>query len=81
MTYTYTTYEEFGYKGKELPPLPSSKDEQIRLLGRAVYDLTNWLMDELGWDNPSSIADRLADEVNRIAQRAYEYNAELDDSE
>jgi hypothetical protein len=34
-------------------------------------------MDELGWDNPGSVADRLADEVNKIAYRAYERGSKI----
>ena len=56
----------------ELPKIPKSKDVQIKQLEQAVCELTSWLMRELGWDNPSSIADELSDEINRIVQRAYE---------
>jgi hypothetical protein len=41
-------------------------------LERAFYEMTVWLMDELGWDNPSSVGDELSDEINQIAQRAFD---------
>jgi hypothetical protein len=36
-----------------------------------------WLMEELDYDNPGSISDRLSDQVNKIAHRAYERGCEL----
>ena len=56
----------------QLPPIPKSKDMQIKQLEQAVCELTSWLMRELNWDNPSSFADGLSDEINRIVQRAHE---------
>lgn len=70
--FTYTTDREWDSGGYTLPPIPVSQQKQIELLDRAVHDMFVWLMDVLGWDNPGSIADRLPDEVNRIAHRAYE---------
>ena len=55
-----------------LPAIPKSKEKQIELLERAVGELFDWIMAEKGWDNPGSIADKLDDEVNKIAHRAYE---------
>jgi hypothetical protein len=72
MEYTYTTYREWDTGKYKLGPIPRSPEKQVALLERAVYDLFEMLMDELGWDNPGSVADRLSDEVNRIAHRAYE---------
>ena len=57
-----------------LPPIPKSKDIQMKQLEQAVCELTSWLMRELNWDNPSSVADELSDEVNNIVQRAYKRN-------
>lgn len=61
---------------KALSPIPRSPEKQIELLEHAVYELYGWLMDELGWDNPASISDRLTDQVIRIAHRAYERGCE-----
>jgi hypothetical protein len=72
MEYTYTTYSEWDTGGHKLGPIPRSPEKQVVLLERAVYDLFEMVMDELGWDNPGSVADRLSDEVNRIAHKAYE---------
>ena len=55
-----------------LPAIPKSKDKQLELLERAVGELFDWIMAEKGWDNPGRIADKLDDEVNKIAYRAYE---------
>lgn len=60
------------YTGFTLPAIPKSKDKQIKLLERAVGELFDWIMADNGWDNPGSIADKLDDEVNRIAHQAYE---------
>ncbi len=59
-----------------LPIIPKSTSKQIELLERAVAELFDWLLGELGWDNPASIADRLSDEVNLISYRAYENHLE-----
>lgn len=56
----------------QLPPIPKSKDAQIKQLEQAVCELTSWLMRKLNWDNPSSVADELSDEINRIVQRAHD---------
>ena len=56
----------------KLPGIPESPEKQIVQLEDAVGELFEWLMRELGWDNPGSIADRLDDRVNRIAHRGYE---------
>lgn len=55
-----------------LPSIPKAPDKQIVQLEDAVGELFAWLMRELGWDNPGSIADELDDRVNKIAHRAYE---------
>ena len=68
--FTHTTYSQFG--DSELPPIPKSTIEQKELLEYAVYELMAWLMDELGWDNPGDITDRLADEVNKIAYKSFD---------
>ena len=72
MTYTYTTKSEWDTGEHELGPIPQSPEKQVILLERAVFELFDWLMSELNWDNPGSIADELSDEVNRIARSAYE---------
>ena len=74
--YTHTTDAEWRTGKYELGPIPKSQAEQIELLEHAVYELYDWLMDELGWDNPASISDRLSDQVNKIAHRAYERGCE-----
>lgn len=76
MKFTHTTFEEFA--GKKLPAIPKSQDKQIEQLEYAVYELIDWLMDELGWDNERSIIDRMADEVNKIATRAYDKHSQID---
>ena len=72
MKYTYTTYSQWDEGGHKLGPIPRSPEKQVLLLERAVFELFGWLMSELNWDNPGSIADELSDEVNRIARKAYE---------
>ena len=72
MEFTYTSKEQWETGKYKLGPIPKSQKEQIFLLERAVYELTVWLMDELGWDNPSSVGDELSDEINEIAQRAFD---------
>ena len=74
--YTYTTDAQWRTGNYKLGPIPRSPERQIELLEHAVYELYGWLMDELGWDNPASISDRLTDQVNRIAHRAYERGCE-----
>lgn len=77
-TFTHTTYAQFG--GSKLPPIPKSVTEQKELLEYAVYELMGWLMDELGWDNPGDIADRLADEVNKIAHKSFDKWSKIEHS-
>ena len=72
MKFTYTSPREWESGRHKLGPIPKSPEKQIVLLERAVYDLFEILMDELGWDNPGSVADELSDQVNKIAYRAYE---------
>jgi hypothetical protein len=69
--YTHTAYSQWTAQ-HQLSPIPRSQVKQIELLERGLYELVNWLQDELGWDNNESIFDGLADEVNLIARRAYE---------
>lgn len=57
---------------QKLPGIPKAPEKQIVQLENAVGELFAWLMAELNWDNPASIADELDDRVNRIAHRAYE---------
>lgn len=72
MKFTRTSYSEWDEGGHKLGPIPKSPEKQVILLERAVAELFDILMDELGWDNPGSVADELSDQVNRIAHRAYE---------
>jgi hypothetical protein len=72
MEFTRTSYSEWDEGGHKLGPIPRSPEKQIVLLERAVYEMFIWLMDELGWDNPGSIADELSDEINKIAYRAFD---------
>lgn len=72
MKFTRTTYPEWDTGMHKLGPIPKSPEKQVVLLERAVHELFKWLMDELGWDNPGSIADVLSDEVNKISYKAYE---------
>ena len=72
MKVTQTTYGEWDTGMHKLGPIPRSPEKQVILLQRAVYELFEMLMEELNWDNPGSIADRLSDEVNKIAHKAYE---------
>lgn len=76
MKFTHTTFEEFA--GKKLPAIPKSQDKQIEQLEYAVYELIDWLMDELNWSNERSIIDCMADEVNKIATRAYDKHSRVD---
>jgi hypothetical protein len=77
MKFTNTTYYEWDTGKYKLGPIPKSPEKQVELLEYAVFELFDWLMDELGWDNPGSVADRLADEVNKIAYRAYERGSKI----
>ena len=61
----------------QLPPIPKSKDTQIKQLEQAVFELTEWLMRELNWDNQSSIADELSDDINKITQRSWDRQMSL----
>jgi len=69
--YTYTSYDQWTAQHK-LGSIPRSQDKQIELLERAVYELYDWLIDLLGHDNAHGISDKLSDEINLIAHRAYE---------
>ena len=71
MKFTYTSYSEWDQGGHRLPGIPKSIEKQNELLSHAVYELIDALMDELGWDNPDSVCDRLSDQVNRIASKSY----------
>ena len=75
--FTHTTYREWETGKYEIGPIPESLEGQIELLEYAVFEMFEWLMDELDIDNPASIADRLADQVNQIAYRAYEKGCAL----
>jgi hypothetical protein len=55
-----------------LGPIPRSPEKQIVLLEHAVFELYEMLMRDNGWDNPSSISDRLSSRTLRIAHRAYD---------
>ena len=57
-----------------LPPIPKSKDLQMKQLELAVCELTYFIMDIKNWDNRYDVADRLSDEINLIVQRAYKRN-------
>jgi hypothetical protein len=76
--FTHTTYRQWESGKYELGPIPKSPEKQIELLEHAVYEMFEWLMDELDYDNPGSIADRLSDQVNKIAYRAYEKGCALE---
>lgn len=75
--FTHTTKRQWETGRYELGPIPRSPEKQIELLEYAVFEMFEWLMDELNMDNPASIADRLADQVNQIAYRAYEKGCAL----
>jgi hypothetical protein len=70
--FTHTTYNEWETGRYKLGPIPKSPEKQIELLEYAVFEMFEWLMDELGMDNPASVADRLADQVNHIAFMAHQ---------
>ena len=70
--YTYTTHVQWRRGDYKLGPIPGPPEKQIVLLERAVFELYDWIMEDLGWDNSTSISDRLSDQVNQIAQRAYD---------
>lgn len=72
MKFTRTSPRAWESGRYKLGPIPKSPEKQVILLERAVAELFDMLMDELGWDNPGSVADVLSDQVNRIAHRAYE---------
>ena len=55
-----------------LGPIPRSPEKQVVLLEHAVFELYEMLMRDNGWDNPSSISDRLSSRTLRIAHRAYD---------
>ena len=55
-----------------LPPIPKSQAERTRQMEDTIGLLFDWLMNELDWDNPGSIAEKLPDSVNRIAHQSYE---------
>ena len=72
MKLTYTNPDHFY---AALPPIPKDQKKQIAQLESAVADLIEALMNELGWDNPGEIIDRVcADECNKIAWRAWALN-------
>lgn len=75
--FTHTTNREWETGRHKLGPIPKSPEKQIELLEYAVFEMFEWLMDELGMDNPGSVADRLSDQVNQIAYRAYEKGCAL----
>jgi hypothetical protein len=55
-----------------LGPIPRSPEKQIVLLEHAVFELYEMLLRDNGWDNPSSISERLSSRTLRIAHRAYD---------
>jgi len=55
-----------------LGPIPRSPEKQIVLLEHAVFELYEMLLRDNGWDNPSSISERLSCHTLRIADRAYD---------
>jgi hypothetical protein len=75
--FTHTTNREWETGRYKLGPIPESPEGQIELLEYAVFEMFEWLMDELDMDNPGSVADRLSDQVNQIAYRAYEKGCAL----
>ena len=75
--FTNTTYREWETGKYKLGPIPESSEKQIELLEHAIYEMFKWLMEELDYDNPGSVADRLSDQVNKIAYRAHERGCEL----
>jgi hypothetical protein len=75
--FTHTTNREWETGRYKLDPIPKSPEKQIELLEYAVFEMFEWLMDELDMDNPGSVADRLSDQVNQIAYRAYEKGCAL----
>ena len=76
--FTHTTSREWETGKYKLGPIPESPEKQIELLEYAVFEMFEWLMDVLEWDNPGSVADRLSDQVNQIAYRAYEKGRQLE---
>ena len=55
-----------------LGPIPRSPEKQIVLLEHAVFELYEMLLRDNGWDNPSSISERLSCHTLLIADRAYD---------
>ena len=55
-----------------LGTIPRSPEKQIVLLEHAVFELYEMLLRDNGWDNPSSISERLSSRTLRIAHRAYD---------
>lgn len=55
-----------------LPAIPKSQAERTRQMEDAIGFLFSWLMEELNWDNPGDISDKLPDDVLLIAHRSYE---------
>jgi hypothetical protein len=55
-----------------LGPIPRSLEKQIVLLEHAVFELYEMLLRDNGWDNPSSVSDRLSSYTLLIAHRAYD---------
>ena len=55
-----------------LGSIPRSPEKQIVLLEHAVFELYEMLLRDNGWDNPSSISERLSSRTLLIADRAYD---------
>jgi hypothetical protein len=51
--------------------MANSKDEQIKVLEITIAEMTMWLMSLTGWENVSSIADGLPDELHESLYRGW----------
>jgi hypothetical protein len=67
--WTYTHYS--NWTSSNSVPVPTDPKKHIVYLERAVYELIEWLVDELGHDNINGVIDSLSDQLIETAHRAH----------
>jgi hypothetical protein len=72
MTNKWTFTHHSNWTASKLVPIPTDPKKHIVYLERAVYELIEQLVDELGHDNIHGVIDSLSDQLIMTAQRAHE---------
>lgn len=74
MTIKWTYTHHSNWTASKLVPVPADPKKHIVYLERAVYELIERLVDELGHDNIHGVIDSLSDQLIETAQRAHKKN-------